>query len=531
MKKILFVLMLTAVLTAAGQGTQDLLRLSRISYGEGTARAAAMAGAFTSLGADGMSMSINPAGLAMYNGSEVSITPRLAFKSGATDYSGFNPNTEQNTKFAVGAFSFILDEIADGKFILGLGYNRLNDFNNKSKVYGTSENTSIGQMYMEQLSGIPYEEIGSPIGDTYRAFYTHVPALWNGIMGYQAGLINPTGAGDQYNMAGIFNYNLGDTQCAQSSLETDGALHEYTLSGAYNIKNKLYVGMTLALQNLLYNEDMTYSEIADLSNSGSLDNFTLRQRLEQSGIGFNFKIGATLNLDFLRIGLAYHSPTWGNFKDNSYSNLTVYDKSMEGYGFSDTPVLSSTYKYTTPSHLLLGISGTIAKRVIISADYELVTYGSMKYRNDIGISGYRAPYSAGAIDNLQNAGAYFDGTNIDINGMVKDYYKSAHNFKFAVEVRPIQQLFIRAGYAYNGSMYKDSDLAEYGKSSQYSGGIGLRLGRFAMDIAYVYGEYKQLPSRFFSYTASDGYTVQSKGIINSTTKTNTILLTLAVRTF
>lgn len=523
--------MLTAVMAAAGQGTDDLMRLSRISYGEATARSAAMAGAFTSLGADGISMSVNPAGLAMYNASEVSITPRIGFNSSSSDYSGFNCTTQKNSKFAVGSFSFILDEIADGNFVLGIGYNRLNDFNNKSSVYGTAENTSLGQVYMEQLNGIPYQEIGSPAEDPYRAFYSHVPSLWNGIMGYQAGLIDPTPAGNQYYMAGRFNYQSGDTQCPQSFSESNGALHEYALSGAYNFNNKLYVGMTLAVQNMIYNQDMIYTEMASLSNTGSLDNFTLKNRLEQTGIGFNFKVGATLNLDFLRIGIAYHSPSWGNFKDDSYSNLTVYDRAMTGYGFSDTPIMHNTHNYTTPSHLLAGISATIAKKVIIAADYELVTYGSMKYRSEIGITAYRAPYTAGAIDNLQNASEYYDGRNIDINRVVSDNFKSAHNFRFAAEFRPIQQLFIRAGYAYNGSMYSSGDLEEYGKSTQYSGGIGLRLGNFALDLAYIHGEYKQLPSRFFKYVASDGYTVQSNGIIGSTARTNTILLTFAIRVF
>lgn len=39
----------------------------------------AMAGAFTSLGADLSSMSINPAGLGMYRHGDISITPMMSF--------------------------------------------------------------------------------------------------------------------------------------------------------------------------------------------------------------------------------------------------------------------------------------------------------------------------------------------------------------------------------------------------------------------------------------------------------------------
>ncbi len=528
-RKLLILVLIASIGISFGQGTADLMRLSQINYGTSTSRSAAMGGAFTSLGADGISMSINPAGLAMYRSSEVSFTPIVKFGSNSTNYSGTNSYNRSNSKVAIGNFSVIIS--GDSDFTFGIGYNRLNDFENRSSVYGYSENTSIGQMYMEQLYGVPASDIGSPSGDPYQAFYKYVPSMWNAIMGYQAGLVNPTYAGDEYNMAGLFNYQDGDIQQPQSSLSTSGALHEYSLSGAYNFDNKLYIGLSLNLQNLIYNEEYRYGEVTDLNNTGSLDNFTLKQNLSQNGIGFNFKIGATLNLDYLRIGVAYHSPTWGNFRENSYSNLTVYDKEYSGYGFSDTPTLYNNYKYTTASHFLFGISTTIAKKLILSADYELVTYGSMKYRNDLNIVGYRTPTNAGAIDNLQNLSTYYDGNNFYINDMVKDFYKSASNFRFAVEVRPVQILFLRAGYAYYGSMYRDSALNDYGRYQQYSGGVGLRFDWFSFDIAYVYGMQNNLPSTFFKYIADDGYTVKSSGIINSKNTNHTILLTFGFRPF
>ena len=65
----------------------DMVELSQTQFNFGTARAMAMAGAFTSLGADLSSMSINPAGLGMYRHSDISITPMLAIekRSRSTD--------------------------------------------------------------------------------------------------------------------------------------------------------------------------------------------------------------------------------------------------------------------------------------------------------------------------------------------------------------------------------------------------------------------------------------------------------------
>ena len=67
--------------TATAQTPGDLLNLSQYNYSFGTARSAALGGAFTSLGADLSSMNINPAGLGIYRGSEVGISPSLTWSN------------------------------------------------------------------------------------------------------------------------------------------------------------------------------------------------------------------------------------------------------------------------------------------------------------------------------------------------------------------------------------------------------------------------------------------------------------------
>ena len=62
----------------------DLFELSQTTFSLGTARSMAMAGAFTSLGADLTSMAINPAGLGMYRRDHVSDE----FRTGGKQRSG-----------------------------------------------------------------------------------------------------------------------------------------------------------------------------------------------------------------------------------------------------------------------------------------------------------------------------------------------------------------------------------------------------------------------------------------------------------
>ena len=67
------------------QGSEELLSFSRQNFGISSARSAGMGGAFTSLGADAASMSINPAGIAMYRSGEVSISPGLRISGRTAD--------------------------------------------------------------------------------------------------------------------------------------------------------------------------------------------------------------------------------------------------------------------------------------------------------------------------------------------------------------------------------------------------------------------------------------------------------------
>ena len=58
-------------------GWGDMYNLSFTAHNYGTARSMAMGNAFTALGADMVSATINPAGIGMYTQSDVSITPML----------------------------------------------------------------------------------------------------------------------------------------------------------------------------------------------------------------------------------------------------------------------------------------------------------------------------------------------------------------------------------------------------------------------------------------------------------------------
>lgn len=487
------------------QGSEELLMFSRQNFGISSARSAGMGGAFTSLGADAATMSMNPAGIAMYGRGEVSITPGLRITSAKTNYSGTAGNVANrlgNTQANVGSFSMVY---ASHNFAVGFGMNRLGDYNSRSRAIGYGEQFSIGDMFVEQLYGASPASLSSPSNDIYQAFYNYPPALWGAIMGYQTALLDPvTGSDPQtYTMGNMIQ--SGTLLYPEWYRRTSGATNEYTLSAGYNLRDVLYLGATLGIQDLYYNRYDTYSEVTSANNIG-LHSLYYGQNLRMSGTGVNLKVGATLRpLPWLRLGVAYHSPTWMNMGEEYDANMTTYyTQALNGYtyGYSDTPILRNEYNMRSPSRLLAGISATLGAVGIISIDYERTWYQHMKYTSD----GYA-----------------------DVNTYIRDTYTTSDVIRAGVEFQPVRSLFLRAGYGYSSSPFKGADFRQYGEYQQWSGGIGFRNHLVSIDLAYVYGSAKQMPFKPFDYTADDGYRVTTDGTIYTTDKNHNIILSLAFR--
>ena len=134
----------------------DLFNNSQSHLNFGSARAAAMAGAMSSLGADISSMSINPAGLGMYQSNEISITPMLSFSRAKSNAAAFEGNSKN--RFSCSSFGMVakLRESSTGitAINLGFGYNRIADFNYKYSFAsaGSPSNSSIADVFAGMLT-------------------------------------------------------------------------------------------------------------------------------------------------------------------------------------------------------------------------------------------------------------------------------------------------------------------------------------------------------------------------------------------
>ena len=473
MKKILYTFILVAaVSTAYSQDMVDALRLSDYRI-QGTARSTAMGNAFGALGADFSSASINPAGMGLYRSSEFTFTTNAGKTSVDANYLGtdasdskFNVNVP-SIGYVVTFPSAPNSTSSLVSFSLGLGYNRMNNFNAKKIIRGTDATSSMLDLFaVNANNGVfdnDYEDLAAQTGLLY--YYDDDPDQ----IYYHDLQENQNGTSPSEN----FSHNQLKT------FSQKGSVDEYTISFAANFNHKVYLGGTIGIHDVYYKETTRFVE--DNVNYGNnvldvkLNEYGFNSYLKTTGTGVNFKIGAIFKpVDALRIGLAFHSPTFYDLHDSfdtyMYSNLGYLNTTSGNYNneFSEawSPYEDYDYELETPMRGILSAAYVIGKAGLISVDYEYVDYSSIKLRD--GGDGYDF---------------------YDENQDIKEAYKSVGNLHVGGEFRVTNFFSLRGGYEYFPSPYEKnsfgtSQLNGDANTSTYSGGFGIKTGGFFVDMAY-----------------------------------------------
>ena len=153
-----------AVLNQDGVLAGEMAQMSQ-PQALGTARSMALGGAFTSLGADLASMSINPAGLGMYRRNEFSLTPLLSVAHGQTQGApSWVGNNKTRFAFAnVGVALNVFESPASPltSLTLGIGMNRIADFNTR---YSFSSESRYDPSKPDQLMPTIADVFGQQLG-------------------------------------------------------------------------------------------------------------------------------------------------------------------------------------------------------------------------------------------------------------------------------------------------------------------------------------------------------------------------------
>ena len=456
MKKI--VLTISAVIAASAvmaQSEDDALRFSQ-TYQQGTARSAAMGGAFGALGGDLSVLSTNPAGMSVYKDGEFSITPCFGNITSNTNLNGFEKE-DSKFNFKMSNVGFVTshhngNENGFSGFAFGMTFNRLNDFSANTLVDGRNDVSSHLDFWTDRSQHVSVDDLNDYAD--YRAYDCYLmdvvdSATWT-----------YTNLHHQGNRASYGQY--------QKLVQTvKGGINswDFAFSGVY--AEKLYFGASLGIQTVNYKNHSTFSE-EDRNNVAGIgyDYYDFEEEQETHGTGINLKTGIIYKpVNFLRFGAAIHTPTvyslTDKYRTHMYSKLDNKDAVYESY-----PVMSNyEYRLYTPSKAILSAAFIVPNYGLVSVDYEYVDYKHARFETN-------------------------DEDNYDFyaeNQAMKDKFKAAKNIRVGVEGL-VGQVSIRAGYAMYGNPYKF--VSDAIQRQVISGGLGFRGDGFYLDLTGTYHIYK-----------------------------------------
>jgi len=450
MKKIfiLFIGLLSINLNA--QNEIDALRYSQQNI-FGSAKFNSMGGSFGALGGDFTTLSYNPAGIALYQNSELSFTPSFSMVETNTSVNGENFT---NNKFGsnISNFGFVfsgknMDE--EWKRInIGFGWNQLANYDNGIEIITENSTTSLTDLLLDQANGVTIDNLNS---------FGASPAFWADIIDLENNFVDTaTGwyAFDNGNY--ISNVNPLSNKTQYHRIESRGNMGEYVFSLGSSYQEKIYFGATIGIPTIDYTETNFYSESNFSDTTVELSSFSYEENLIAYGSGVNLKLGAIMRAGSnTKIGVAVHTPSYISMEEEYSTSINTNwdngDKLSESspYGYF-------RYEITTPWKVIGSFSTILQNKFIINAEIEQTDYSFTTMYSD---------YYSFSEENTQINNTYTEATNIRVGGEV-----NLHPFK------------LRAGYALYGSPYKDKP--EY-ETENYSAGIGIDFGGTFFDISYT----------------------------------------------
>ena len=439
---ILALIFLLNTLTINAQNEIDALRYSMTDL-SGSARYTAMGGAFGSLGGEFSSLSSNPAGLGMYQFSELSFTPIINLNSTKSYYSN-NTATAYRSNSTVGNFGLILStpkNNSDWKRInIGIGWNQLSNFNNSIIIEGVNFNNSIVDKIIELTNGTLTNDLINGNGNTYSQL------AWNTYL-IDPLYINNELVDGQY----VSNFS-NNSKIQRKNIRTNGDMSEFVISLGSSFQEKLYVGATLGIPAVNFYEYSEYIESENADTANNLRETVLTEEISTYGTGYNFKIGAIYRFtENIKIGGALHTPTFINIEeDYNITMATSFKDSSLSYSMGYRAPFN--YDLITPMKAIISAS-TIFNNIIISGQYELIDYSTAEY--------------------------FTTGFEME-NNTIADIYQRTENIKIGAEIN-LKTLILRAGYAKYGSPYVENDFS----IENFTYGIGVNNGRYFMDLAYI----------------------------------------------
>ena len=348
------------------QTIDEAIRYSQNTIG-GTARTAAVGGAFGAIGADFGALSTNPAGLGMFRRSQFSFTPLIYSNKSSSSYLG---NSSDDEKFKLGfsnlgyVSNFYRSRSGESSGLVNasfvIGFNQLKNFNNQRVIRGFNTENSVTGYYI--------------------------------------------------------NNDIPNNVEQLEIKNTSGSLNEFLVGLGFNFYEKLSIGVNLSIPFINYEDETSFIETDPNNNHEGFDEFRVNDYLETTSFGFNAKVGAIYRVnENIRAGLAYHSPTRYKMHDDYTTDISYTSNNV----IANENIVDGIFDYElkTPAKWIGSIALLSRKLGFITMDYELVNYAKNKYSSE-------TDYNFGLDLNQEIQDNYTTTSNLRLGGEYKkDIYR------------------------------------------------------------------------------------------------------------
>ena len=461
--------------TLSAQNFNDALRLSTSGLGVG-ARALGMGGAFTGISDDYSATYWNPAGL--FQIKRMELNAGLNYNNLKNDASFFNNTTSfENSGTSLSNLGFVFPfPTIRGSMVFGLGYSRVNNFNEALAFEGFNSGTTSYIQYLFEKDKLYGDSL---LFDLYLtdAFNDSIPFL---------GKLTQSG------------------NTLASGVETN-----WTLSGAMEVAKDFSVGMSLTILggNLERNREYLesdeygiYSARIDTfdEKTANFKYFKLDQTTSWELSGVGLKVGFMYRYkDILRFGGLIKFPYYFTIKElytekfssefGTEKKISPFLKRLGPYQFEQE------YEIITPYQFSAGISVT-RSLFTVSGDINLTDYTQMEFK-------------------IRDDPAKTVQNNKDI----KTLFKSVMDYSVGAEVKVLDTgLKLRGGYMVRNSPFKN-DPSDFNRK-YITLGAGFHADEsFALDIAYIMGKWKTFGDNYGSDVSRTYQNIKTTDIIFTTT--------------
>lgn len=476
------------------QNITDAMRLSQTDQ-NGTARFRAMSGAFGALGGDFSSITVNPAGSAIFMNNQLGFTFSNFNVKNKSNYFGNTTSDKSNAidiNQAGVVFVFTDPNPKNNwrKITFAVNYENNKSLKNTLFSAGINPNNSIDNYFLSYAnansnqSGIKLSTL--EVNHFEDLNYQDQQAF----LGYNGYLINPVTT-DPNNEQYVSNVPVGGNYYQTNYLESTGYNGKLSFNLATQYKDRIYFGLNLNSHFTDYTQSTSFYESNNNSSSSGVRKVQFNNDLNTYGTGFSFQLGTIVKIsNEFRAGLAYESSTWYKLTDEVSQSVisTGYN-----YGYPINPNLSSIntpnssiimafppYTLKTPGKWTGSLAYVFGNTGLISVDYALKDYSSTKFTPK---------------NEFQNS-----------NNEITNNLTTAGELRIGGEYK-IKQWSLRGGFRNEQSPYKNKNT--YGDLTGYSCGLGYNFGATKLDLAYSTAQINSQQA-YFSQGLTDPASIKTR---------------------